>query len=237
MPKNLPSKKTRRNPHEILHLIQLESSFIPLGGVAPRFRMENIEETMENHNGKTHGGTFQPGNLGAPFRNCYLLAVVRSQKKKRFPFVCENCMSLWFFVLGYVFLGGISVDVSFRFVNNNTFRAFLLASPIENPRWRSPTLAARWCAARSPKHVVSPKPILWAAHPQAFQKCDVHPTDWHRVVAWYKWNMMTFTFGLFLHLWFVTPLMLHVTIFQSWKTKIQTVNLGGQSSMPEPIQS
>ena len=61
---------------------------------------------MENHNGKTHGCTFQPGNLGAPFGNCYLLAVVRSPKKNRFPFLCENCMSLWFFVLGYVFLGG-----------------------------------------------------------------------------------------------------------------------------------
>ncbi len=40
-----------------------------------------------------------------------------------------------------------------------------ISSPIETPfpaqqnPWRSPALAARWCAARNPKHVVSPKSI------------------------------------------------------------------------------
>ena len=59
---------------------------------------------MENHNGNTHGGTFQPGNLGAPFGNCYLLAVVPPKKKN--PFLCENCMSLWFLFWGMCFWGG-----------------------------------------------------------------------------------------------------------------------------------
>ena len=80
MPKNLPPKETPWNPHEILHLIQLESSFIPLGGVAPRFRNEFHRGVGGFHKGKTMGGEISKGNLGEPFGNWYLLAVVPPKK-------------------------------------------------------------------------------------------------------------------------------------------------------------